>query len=291
MGECLRAETTPAFVSRKLPGTLIAATEVRADRPELAMSMPIPREDAYVVAMMLREFPIHEYWENGRQSPVGRLPQECICIYDLKRSPTFLMNNPFHSVHFYLPRKALAAISDNVEARPIGELRYTPGAGVDDGIMRALDTALLPVFETPQQASSLFIEHVMLAVGTHLARTYGGVKIVHPAHRLDDRRLKRVLDYVEDHLSDDIAVADLASVACLSIFHFTRAFSSAIGVPPHRYVSQRRLEWAKGMIAAGGTSIAETAFACRFSSQSSFTRAFLRATGMTPAEYRRASAS
>jgi AraC-like DNA-binding protein len=105
---------------------------------------------------------------------------------------------------------------------------------------------------------------------------------------LDNRRLRRVLDYVEEHLADDIAVADLANIACLSIFHFTRAFSAATGMPPHHYVSRRRLERAKAMIATESTSIAETAFMCRFSSQASFTRAFRRATGMTPAVYRRA---
>ncbi len=106
-------------------------------------------------------------------------------------------------------------------------------------------------------------------------------------HRLDDGRLRRVLAYVEEHLAEDITVADLANVACLSIFHFTRAFAAATGVPPHRYVSQRRLESAKAMIATGRASLSEIAFDCRFSSQSSFTRAFRRATGMTPAEYRR----
>jgi AraC family transcriptional regulator len=105
-------------------------------------------------------------------------------------------------------------------------------------------------------------------------------------HRLDDVRLRRVLAYVEEHLADDSSVADLANVACLSIFHFTRAFAAATGVPPHRHVSQRRLESAKAMIATG-SSLSEIAFNCQFSSQSSFTRAFRRATGMTPAEYRR----
>ena len=60
-----------------------------------------------------------------------------------------------------------------------------------------------------------------------------------------------------------------------------------MGVPPHRYVSGRRLENAKTMIATGHVSLSEIAFNCQFSSQSSFTRAFRRATGMTPAEYRR----
>ncbi|MFZ2141294.1 MAG: helix-turn-helix transcriptional regulator [Xanthobacteraceae bacterium] len=53
------------------------------------------------------------------------------------------------------------------------------------------------------------------------------------------------------------------------------------------YVSQRRLESAKAMIATGRASLGQIALDCQFSSQSSFTRAFRRATGMTPAEYRR----
>jgi AraC family transcriptional regulator len=92
--------------------------------------------------------------------------------------------------------------------------------------------------------------------------------------------LSRVLAYVEEHLAEDISIVDFDNVACLSIFHFTR-------VPPHRYVSRRRLESVKAMIASGRASLAEIAHSCRFSSQSSFTRVFPRATGLTPAEYRR----
>jgi AraC family transcriptional regulator len=61
--------------------------------------------------------------------------------------------------------------------------------------------------------------------------------------------LRRVLAYVEEHLADDITVADLANVACLNIFHFTRTFAATMGAPPHRYVSRRRLESAETMIA------------------------------------------
>jgi AraC-like DNA-binding protein len=105
---------------------------------------------------------------------------------------------------------------------------------------------------------------------------------------LDNRRLRRVLDYVDEHLAQDIAVADLASVACLSIFHFTRAFSAAMGMPPHRYISQRRLKRAKALMTTENTPIVEAASMCGFASQASFTRAFRQATGVTPAAYRRA---
>jgi AraC family transcriptional regulator len=76
--------------------------------------------------------------------------------------------------------------------------------------------------------------------------------------------LRRVLAYIEEHLAEDITVTDLANVACLSIFHFTRAFAATMGVPPHRYVSQRRLESAKAMIATGRASLCEIALDCRF---------------------------
>jgi AraC family transcriptional regulator len=108
------------------------------------------------------------------------------------------------------------------------------------------------------------------------------------SNQLDRQRLSRVLGYIEEHLSESITVTDLANVACLSIFHFARAFSGAMGVPPHHYVSRRRLENAKAMIAAGRASLHEIALDCQFASQSSFTRAFRRVTGMTPGEYRRA---
>jgi AraC-like DNA-binding protein len=107
--------------------------------------------------------------------------------------------------------------------------------------------------------------------------------------QLDRERLSRVLGYIEAHLSESITVTDLANVACLSIFHFARSFTGAMGVPPHHYVSRRRLENAKAMITAGNASLYEIALDCQFSSQSSFTRAFRRVTGMTPGEYRRAS--
>ena len=108
------------------------------------------------------------------------------------------------------------------------------------------------------------------------------------SNQLDRARLSRVLAYIEEHLAEDITVTELTNVACLSIFHFTRAFAGAMGMPPHRYVSRRRLENAKAMIATGRASLHEIALDCQFSSQSSFTRAFRRATGITPAEYRRA---
>jgi AraC family transcriptional regulator len=104
-------------------------------------------------------------------------------------------------------------------------------------------------------------------------------------HRLDNARLRRVLDYIEQNADNDISVQELADIACLSPFHFTRMFSTAMGMPPARFVSQQRLEIAKALLANGKLPLTEIAFKSRFSSQASFNRAFRRATGMTPGEY------
>src|SRR5262245_34260095 len=104
--------------------------------------------------------------------------------------------------------------------------------------------------------------------------------------QLDRERLSRVLGYIEAQLNESISVTNLANVACLSTFHFTRLFTGAMGVPPHYYVSRRRLENAKAMIAAGRAPLYEIARDCQFSSRSSFKRAFWRVTGMMSGESR-----
>jgi AraC family transcriptional regulator len=106
-------------------------------------------------------------------------------------------------------------------------------------------------------------------------------------HGLDHIRLRRVLDYIEENISEVITLEGVAAIAGYSAFHFARKFTRAMAVSPGRYISQRRLENAMAELAAGRLSVAEIALNAQFSSQASFTRAFHRATGTTPKEYQR----
>ena len=96
----------------------------------------------------------------------------------------------------------------------------------------------------------------------------------------------RVTDFIETHLGDDLTIEILANEACLSPFHFARAFKAATGTPPHRYLTDRRIGHAKFLIAEGRLPLAEIAGQCGFSSQSHFTRWFKRVVGTTPGAYR-----
>jgi AraC family transcriptional regulator len=194
-------------------------------------------------------------------------------------------------LHLCVPNVFFARLMDdyNLPPAPARSVRYS--CGVQDGLINQIGLSVLSEMMSPTAAGRMLVETSSLLLAARLAHAHLETELIgspiQSRHGLDHGRLRRVLAYIEEHLAEDITVADLANVACLSIFHFTRAFAGSMGVPPHRYLSRRRLESAKAMIATGRASLSEIALDCQFSSQSSFTRAFRRATGMTPAEYGR----
>jgi len=97
----------------------------------------------------------------------------------------------------------------------------------------------------------------------------------------------RVARYVDEHLAEPVRLTNLAEVARLSPFHFSRTFKQSFGMPPHRYVTGRRIERAKALLADDATSITQVGVAVGFAETSSFTTAFRRHTGLTPTVYRR----
>ena len=177
----------------------------------------------------------------------------------------------------------------NLPRSPAHSIRYT--AGVRDDMIGSTVLSILSEMKDETAVSRMYVETASLMLAARLLQTYcdsGSCAFTTPSsHQLDDARMRRVLDYISANIADEIALAELAGIAALSTFHFARMFTRTIGVSPHRYVSRLRLENAMAEVAAGRLPLAEIPFNARFSSQASFTRAFHRATGMTPAEYGR----
>jgi len=100
-------------------------------------------------------------------------------------------------------------------------------------------------------------------------------------------RLRAVVEYVEEHLDASPTLEQMAAVARLSPYHFTRQFKAATGLPPHQYVIMRRVERAKQLLQAGtDLSLAEVAAHAGFSDQSQFSQHFKRLVGVTPGQFR-----
>lgn len=232
----------PMLITRTLRKSTMTVTEVRSDHPNFGSTKSIPYEDAFLIALMIRECSDHELWVDGQPVAVAPLSAGDIMIYDLKSDPIACMRSPFHSLHFYLPRKALDDIAEEAGAPRIGELHYQPGVAIDDPIVRQLLSLLVPAMANPGEVCSVYVDHIALALSAHVAQVYGGMRTAqHPPRGglapCQERRAKEILS---SNLMGDVSLNRLAAECGLSVSHFAHAFRQSTGLPPHRWLLERR---------------------------------------------------
>ncbi|MEO7326715.1 MAG: AraC family transcriptional regulator [Dokdonella sp.] len=197
----------------------------------------------------------------------------------------------WHEVlHLYVPTERFAQLSDargGAAARP-ESVCYVGGIYHDR--IRRLGIELIRHLQAPGAGGAVLTDVLSLELTACIVDNYSGDSRRQAdgdgERRLDRRRLRRVLEYMTEHLEQNICLDDLAGAACLSMFHFIRLFSNTMGQTPHRYLSSLRLERAKTMLSLRTAPISEVALSCGFSTQSNFTKAFRRATGFSPRVYR-----
>jgi AraC family transcriptional regulator len=98
---------------------------------------------------------------------------------------------------------------------------------------------------------------------------------------------RRVVEFIEEHLAEEISLAALAKLVDLSLYHFARVFRQSFGAPPHRYHLARRIDRARSLLQRPELSVTQVGIQVGFRETSSFARAFRKFTGLTPTEYRR----
>jgi AraC family transcriptional regulator len=195
-------------------------------------------------------------------------------------------------LHIYLPPNRFSPNSLGIDLNKsvVESLRYE--SAFRDPLLAEIAYAILSELQTQTSAGGLLAETLASSLAARLVQHHAslsspGSRFGTTRERLDRRRLARVLDYIEANLESDLTVDHLASIACLSRFHFARAFKAVVGQSPHRYVSGRRLERAKALLVRGDQSLVDIALALNFSCQANFARAFRQVTGQAPGQYRR----
>ena len=147
--------------------------------------------------------------------------------------------------------------------------------------------ALKQELETDYHGCRLYAETLRESLAVHLLRKYAvqqpqlpdGVGGIAPF------KLKQILDLIGDRLSEEISIEQMADYLDLSPFHFCRQFKKSVGITPHQYVMQQRVEMAKRMLKRQTIPLSDVAFDCGFSNQSHLGRVFKRYTGTTPKRY------
>jgi AraC family transcriptional regulator len=137
-------------------------------------------------------------------------------------------------------------------------------------------------------ASSAYAEALAFVLAHELIRSHRGDSVASVLRGgLASWQKKKVTDYIEEHLSENISLRQLAAVAQLSPYHFARAFKQSFGAPPHHYHMSRRIERAKAILEGPPRTVTEVGVMLGFSETSSFTASFRRSVGVTPTNYRR----
>jgi AraC family transcriptional regulator len=158
--------------------------------------------------------------------------------------------------------------------------------------MRAVFTRVVTLL----MSASHELEHSQEAAKTSIHRAtsllqaqmrYDGAERQDPSQALLAWQMRRVESYIEEHLDQQILVANLSELVHLSEAHFSRAFRLAYGVPPHAYIVRRRLELAAQLMLAGREPLSEIALRCGFHDQAHLSKQFRQLTGETPAAWRR----
>jgi len=268
-------------------GRPITFSHLRVNSPGQGL-YSIPAETAYSIHLHLREITSFEIREVGRANR-KELAKAGNLIFADRQSPRHvLFHTPFHTLRSHVPLPALQDFAEEAGGRRQVFLR-PPSCGSDDPIVRHLLLSLSPFLEQPEDGSSLFVDHIALALQAHLLHTYATTAIHSQSVRrgLAPWQERRAKEAMNASLDKDTSIAQLASECGLSSSHFARAFKQTTGWPPYRWLLERRLETAQDLLLNSQMSLREIASACGFSDQSHLSRAFNQRVGTSPGAWQR----
>lgn len=287
LGRSFNLETPSTLSSKAECGNLVV-TELLCEQPDFGFTEPIAAESAYLIGLQMRDIARHELWEDGHSIPVKPISAGTTHLYDLESSPVCYTDQPFHDLFFYIPRDALAELGDD-GATSVHDLQWPRGGFLGDEVIRHIGYALLPALDAQHHTNQTYVDHMLLALRSHLVATYGGIQAVktpRPCSGLAPWQEHRTKELMRTRLADGVPLVELARACDLSPSTFVRAFKRSTGMPPHQWLLARRVDRAVELMRDHSRSLADIALACGFADQSHFTRAFTAQMGVRPGVYR-----
>jgi AraC family transcriptional regulator len=190
-------------------------------------------------------------------------------------------------------------IADNANRKGV---RHAPTAeSPEDPVIKRLSDALMATESANDRYTGICADALRLAIVTRLLGLQSDAqRSTERTGRADEGcaerqmralqkwRLKRVVEYVDSHLSGKITLLDLAAVAGLSRMHFASQFRVATGFRPHEYLLRRRILRAEELLRQSTMTLVEIALTVGFQTQAHFTTVFKRFVGDTPYQWRNA---
>jgi AraC family transcriptional regulator len=193
---------------------------------------------------------------------------------------------PSVCVSVNLPLRSVQALSEESLGLNVQD---GPRFGVTDAHVYDLIKRLESQADGREYLGAVYIQSLSLTLASYISAKYGAAPssppLPEPA-RLTPAQLQQVKDFIEEEMTANFSLVDLAALTGYGPDHFARLFKGALQQSPHQYVLARRIERAKAMLRDTTQTIAEIASTCGFASQAHLTTAFKQQTGTTPGAFR-----
>ncbi len=290
IARCFHLTDAPTHATVQGETVGVAVTRLRSTTALDDRTSPPPRERAFSVALLLADSPDHELWLDGRSVFRGGYRAGGVSVVDLEQEPVARVGSAFDMLQIYVPRSSLDEIAADGGAPPIKQLTWPRGE--KDPAAAAFGELLMPVLGV-RGPNTLFLEHLSLALRTHICRAYGGFNpgSSRTTGGLAPWQERRAKEFMQARHGGPFSIADVARECGLSPSHFTRAFRQSTGTQPYKWLSQIRIAAAKRLLLTGDLPLSEVALTCGFGDQSHFTRMFTREVGTSPKVWQRAGRS
>ena len=193
-------------------------------------------------------------------------------------------NEDLHGLCIAISDFALTEASDGTS----GEVELRRADKLVDARLRALLEAVNTERIAGFPNGKLFLDSVEQALAVALVNGYAVRHRSAQTHRggLGCARLRRIKEFVDAKMEDELTLSEMAQSVELSRAHFARMFRKSTGESPHEFVLRQRIERAMTMLRADDARVVDVAVACGFKTQQHFARVFRQMCGVSPTEYR-----
>jgi len=179
---------------------------------------------------------------------------------------------------------ALTEVADGTS----GEVELRRTDHLVDARLRALVEAVNAERIAGFPSGRLFLDSVEQALAVALVNGYAVRHRSVQTHRggLGCARLRRIKEFVDAKMEDELTLREMAQSVELSRAHFARMFRKSTGESPHQFVLRQRIEHAMAMLRSDDARVVDVAVACGFKTQQHFARVFRHVCGVSPTDYR-----
>jgi AraC-like DNA-binding protein len=180
----------------------------------------------------------------------------------------------------YIPPEALARALAGAEPVDVGKLPFFAQSVIDDmATLQALHAAHL-CSESPDTSQLEKTSRLVHALRQLVTRHGQGVPLAN-LPRAEPGAVRRAREFIDANVAANPSLDDIASAAAMSPFHLLREFKKAVGLPPHAYLVQRRVDEARRLMLKG-RALRLVAIDVGYSDQAHFSREFRRFYGVPP---------